>query len=107
MAPEASTRRSDAAVARRPDKTERVNLRVDPDTDVLLREAAALAHQTLSAFVLDAATKKAREALEQQRRLRLSAEEFHRVLDELERPAEINPDLQKLAERVQARSARD
>jgi uncharacterized protein (DUF1778 family) len=87
-------------------RSERVNLRVDPETDEVLRQAAAIEHKTLSAFVLDAAYERARHSVEQHRRLQLATEEFHRVLDELDKPAEINDRLHSLAERVIARSAR-
>lgn len=78
----------------------RVNFRVDPTVDEVLREAAEIEHKTLSAFVLDAAYEKAKRSVEESTRLKVSAMEFSRVLDELDKPTEVVEPLFKLAERV-------
>ncbi len=86
-------------------RSERINFRVDPEVDAYLRRAASLERKSLSAFVLDAACERARSVVEEQRRLDLSAAEFARVLDELDRPAEVVAPLLKLAERVAKNAA--
>lgn len=83
-------------VQRTEQRSERINLRVSPDVDRLLREAAAARHQSLTSFLLDAACAKAHEALDEARRLRLSADTFNRVLDELEVPGEVVAPLRDL-----------
>lgn len=45
-------------------RTERMNVRLDPDTNDLLRAAAARAGKTLTAFVLDAAREQARQVVD-------------------------------------------
>jgi uncharacterized protein (DUF1778 family) len=86
-------------------RSERINLRVDPEVDALLREAAALEHKSLSAFLLDAAREKAQRTLDTYRRIEVSAEEFDRLEAELERPAQVVQPLLRLAERVAERRA--
>jgi uncharacterized protein (DUF1778 family) len=86
-------------------RSERINLRVDPEVDALLREAAALEHKSLSAFLLDAAREKAERTLDAYRRIEVSAEEFDRIEAELERPAQVVEPLLRLAERVAERRA--
>ncbi len=81
-------------------RSDRINLRVEPEVDQYLRHAASLEHKTLSAFMLDAAWERARIVVEEQRRIQLSAGEFSRILDELDRPAEVVAPLLKLAERA-------
>ena len=90
----------------RPRRTERINVRVEPEVDALLREAAALEHKSLSAFLLDAARERAQRLVDSQRRIEVSGAEFSRLLDEIDRPAEVVPPLVALAERV-ARNARE
>lgn len=85
-------------------RSQRINLRVEPEVDEYLRHAASLAHKSLSAFMLDAACEHARNIVEEQRRIELSAAEFTRVLDELDRPAEVVEPMLKLVERAARRS---
>jgi uncharacterized protein (DUF1778 family) len=70
------------SVARR---SERINLRLEADADDILRAAANSQHQSLSAFILEAALDRAQQVLDSERRLVLQAEEFDRIMDELER----------------------
>ena len=86
-------------------RSERINVRVEPEVDAMLREAAGLEHKSLSAFLLDAACERARRTIEEHRRVEVSAAEFARVLDELDRPAQVVPPLLALAERVARTSA--
>ena len=81
-------------------RTARINLRVEPEADELLRYAASRQHKSLSAFLLDSALERAREVLEEDRQVVLQVEEFNRVLDELDRPAHVVGPLLRLAERV-------
>lgn len=84
-------------------RSERINLRVKPELDSFLRCAAEMEHKSLSAFMLDAAVERANQTVEENRRLVLSAAEFSRVLDELDRPAVVIEPLLKLADRVAMR----
>lgn len=86
-------------------RSERINIRVEPKVDQLLRRAACVQHKSLTAFMIDAAWERAEMVLADQRRLEVRAEEFDRVLDELDRPAEVVAPLLRMAERVARRSA--
>lgn len=84
-------------------RSARVNLRVEPGADELLRYAASRQHRSLSAFLLDSALDRARELLEEDRQVVLQVEELNRVLDDLDRPAHVVTPLLRLAERVASR----
>ena len=60
-------------------RSERISLRLDPEADEVLREAASLEHKTLSAFMLAAALEKAELAVDRHRRLILPAVEFNQL----------------------------
>jgi len=78
----------------------RINLRVDPEVDEFLRLAASIEHKTLSSFLLDAAWERARRTVDEQQRIILTQAEFARVLDDLDRPAEVVAPLLELAKRA-------
>lgn len=86
-------------------RTARINLRVDPEVDDVLRRAAAIERKSLSAFMLDAARSHAEQAVAKERTLQLREAEFARVLDELDRPARVVEPVLKLADRVAQRIA--
>jgi uncharacterized protein (DUF1778 family) len=58
-----------------PGRTARLNMRISPSALELLREAAELQQQDLSAFVLGAAMERARATLVEERVLRLTPHE--------------------------------
>lgn len=77
----------------------RLEVRTTEQQEGLLREAAALEHKTVSAFVLETATERARAVIAEQRDLVLSPEAFDRFYEELDRPAEAVPELVELFSR--------
>ena len=85
------------AVVRR---SQRINLRVESEADALLRAAARLERKSLSAFMLESAMERAHQVLEAQRRLELRAEEFDRIVDELDRPGRVVTPLLKVVARI-------
>lgn len=87
-------------VEERAKRSERISLRVEPEADLLLRCAASAQHKSLSAFMLESALERAHQVMDEERRLVLRAEEFDRVLEELDRPAQVVAPLLRLAERV-------
>ncbi len=87
-------------VEERAKRSERISLRVEPEADSLLRCAATAQHKSLSAFMLDSALERARQVIDEERRLVLQAAEFDRVLEELDRPAQVVASLLRLAEKV-------
>jgi uncharacterized protein (DUF1778 family) len=65
----------------------RLEVRVSPEQDALIRQAAELQDTTVTAFVLDSVTARANEVLEQHRNLVLSNAAFDRFIAELDKPA--------------------
>jgi uncharacterized protein (DUF1778 family) len=71
-------------------KDERLQIRVDPADKSLLESAAAAAHLSVSAFVVQAAAARAEEILAERSSIRLSPEAAVAFSEALERPAEVN-----------------
>jgi uncharacterized protein (DUF1778 family) len=69
-------------------KTSRVNLRMDPDDDALLRQAAELAGETLSEFIVESGRERAERLLADRTSFALSASEWEIFTAALDRPAE-------------------
>jgi len=88
---------SDPAV--RPSRRHRLEVRVTPEQDALIRQAADLEDSTVTAFVLDTVTSKARRVVRQHQDLLLSNEAFDRFIAELDKPAKPVPELVELFER--------
>jgi len=77
----------------------RIEVRVSPEQDALIRQAALIEDTSVTAFVLDAVTSKARKLVKQNHDLVLSNEAFDRFMAELDRPAEVVPELVALFNR--------
>lgn len=77
-------------------KTARVNLRVAPADDVLLRQAADLLGETLSEFLIESGRERAERLVADRTRFVLDDAAWTAFNDALERPAEIKPELREL-----------
>jgi uncharacterized protein (DUF1778 family) len=77
----------------------RLEVRVTAEQDALIRQAADLEDTTVTAFVLDTVTTRARKVIKQSQDLILSNEAFDRFIAELDKPAEPVPELVKLFRR--------
>lgn len=80
-------------------RTARIEVRAEPEREERIREAARLANQSVSSFVLDAATERAEEVLRATMTTTVPADffdELHRALGE---PPVPNPALQRTARR--------
>lgn len=82
-----------------PARRHRIEMRVTPEQDALIRQAADLDGTTVTAFVLDTVTAKARRLIKQNHDLVLSNEAFDHFIAELEKPAEVVPELVELFRR--------
>ena len=82
-----------------PTRRHRLEVRVTPEQDALIREAADLEDTTVTAFVLDTATNRARRVIRQHQEIVLSNEAFDRFIAELDKPAKPVPELVKLFKR--------
>jgi len=82
-----------------PSRRHRLEVRVTPEQDALIREAADLEDTTVTTFVLDTVTAKARRVLKAHQDLVQSNEAFDRFIAELDKPAKPVPELVELFER--------
>ena len=80
-------------------KRHRVEVRVNPQQDALIRQAADLENTTVTAFVLDSVTARAEQVVRRHRDLVLANEDFDRFIAELDKPAAPVPELAALFER--------
>lgn len=80
----------------RPAKRHRLEMRVTPEQEALIRHAAELEGTTVTGFVLATVTAQASSVIETQRDLVLSNEAFDRFFAELDRPATPVPELAEL-----------
>ena len=74
----------------------RLEVRVTPEQDALIRQAADLEDTTVTAFVLDTVTSRARRVIKDHGTIVLSNEAFDRFLIELDKPAKAVPELIEL-----------
>jgi uncharacterized protein (DUF1778 family) len=71
----------------------RLEVRVTPEQDALIRQAAGLKDTTVTAFVLDTVTSRAKRVVKQRQDLVLSNGAFDRFIAELDKPAKPVPEL--------------
>lgn len=71
----------------------RLEVRVTPEQDALVRQAADLEGITVTAFVLDTVTTRAKRVVKQHQDLVLSNDAFDRFIAELDKPAKPVPEL--------------
>lgn len=88
-----------------PSRRHRLEMRVTPEQDALIRQAADLQETTVTAFVLDTVTQRARKVVKASHDLVLSNEVFDQFLAELDKPAAAVPELVRLFQRHATTSA--
>jgi uncharacterized protein (DUF1778 family) len=76
----------------------RLEVRVTADQDALIRQAADIEDTSVTAFVLDTVTRRARKVLKDHDTVRLSNQAFDRFLAALDEPAKAVPELVELFE---------
>ena len=77
-------------------KRHRLEVRVSPEQDALIRQAAELEDTTVTAFVLGTATARAATVIERHRDLVLSDDAFDRFIGALDKPPAVVPELSEL-----------
>ena len=82
-------------MAVRQTKTERVQMRVDPEAKRMLERAAALENTTVSAFVVHNALKAADRLIQDRARIALSERDWNLFFDALVDPPEPNAALRQ------------
>jgi uncharacterized protein (DUF1778 family) len=78
-------------------KTRRIEMRTDPDSETRIAQAAALRHESVSAFVLGAAVREADVLLARADMTLMPAEQFDALFGALDTP-DPAPTLQRAAE---------
>lgn len=77
-------------------RSRRIDVRVTDAQDAVIREAAALAGETVTAFLLSAAEQRARDLLDERRHLVLSSKAFAALATSLDEPPREVPELVEL-----------
>jgi len=77
-------------------RSRRIDVRITDAEDAMIREAAALTGQTVTAFLLSAAQERARELLDERRHIVISDRAFERFVAELDEPGQPVPVLAEL-----------
>lgn len=78
-------------------KTERLNLRIMPQSKRLIEQAAALEHATPTDFILRTIVEKAEQVVAEQYHFSLDEENWEKLCQALDGPARDIPALRKLA----------
>ncbi len=79
-------------------KTERIEMRADPESSARIAQAAQLERVSVSVFILDAAIKAADHVLARHDVTVMPADQFDQLMDSLDAPDEA-PALERLAAR--------
>lgn len=82
-------------------KKQRIDLRLTDDDKSMIEEAAAISNQSVSQFMLNSASQRAAEVIEQHRRVILNEESWTRVMDALSNPPSPGEKLKRAAKRLQ------
>ena len=77
-------------------KTARVNLRIAPADDLLLRQAAELVGESLSEFLIQSGRERAERVVADRTRFVLDGASWTAFNDALDRPAEVKPGVREL-----------
>ncbi|MGL4428519.1 MAG: DUF1778 domain-containing protein [Silvania sp.] len=82
-------------------KKQRIDLRLTDEDKSMIEEAAAMSNQTITQFMVNSASERAAEVIEQHRRLILNEGSWNRIMDALDNPPEPNDRLKRAAKRLQ------
>ncbi|EED1574606.1 DUF1778 domain-containing protein [Escherichia coli] len=82
-------------------KKQRIDLRLTDDDKSMIEEAAAISNQSVSQFMLNSASQRAAEVIEQHRRVILNEESWTQVMDALSNPPSPGEKLKRAAKRLQ------
>jgi len=80
-------------------KSSRLNLRVAPADEELLRQAAELLDESVSEFLVESARERAERLVADRTAFALDEEQWSAFAEALDRPAEVTPALRELFER--------
>jgi uncharacterized protein (DUF1778 family) len=80
-------------------KTSRLNLRVNPADDALLRQASELAGESISEFLVESGRERAERLLADRTRFTIDAKQWRAFSAALDRPAQVKPSVRDLIRR--------
>jgi uncharacterized protein (DUF1778 family) len=81
-------------------KTSRLNLRVAPADDALLRQAAELLGETMSELLVESARERAERVVADRARFVLADRQWSAFCAAFDRPAEVKPELREIFGRL-------
>lgn len=81
-------------------KKQRIDLRLTDDDKSMIEEAAAITNQSVTQFMLNSASERAAEVIEQHRRVVLNEESWAKVMNALSNPPALNEKLKRAAKRL-------
>ncbi|MBC1184121.1 MULTISPECIES: type II toxin-antitoxin system TacA family antitoxin [Kluyvera] len=81
-------------------KKQRIDLRLNDDDKRIIEEAAAMSNQTITQFVVESASGRAAEIIEQHRRQVLNEASWNRVMDAIAQPVIPDERLQRAVKRL-------
>lgn len=80
-------------------RSRRLDLRVTPTEEAMIRQAAGHRRQSVTEFLIEAALGAAQRSVDDQRRIVLMNEVFDRLVDEMDEPGQVIPALAQLIKR--------
>ena len=81
-------------------KTERIGIRLTNEAKSVIEEAALLSNLTVTQFLINSATERATEVIEQHRRIVLCDDSWALVMDAINNSGEPNERMKRAAERL-------
>lgn len=82
-------------------KKQRIDLRLSDEDKSLIEEAAAMTNQTITQFMVNSASARAAEVIEQHRRLILNEASWNQVMDAICNPPSPDNRLKRAAKRLE------
>lgn len=82
-------------------KKQRIDLRLSDEDKSLIEEAAAMTNQTITQFMVNSASERAAEVIEQHRRLILNEASWNQVMDAISNPPSPDNRLKRAAKRLE------
>lgn len=82
-------------------KKQRIDLRLSDEDKSIIEEAAAMTNQTITQFMVNSASERAAQVIEQHRRLILNEESWNRVMDAISHSPSPDSRLKRAAKRLE------
>jgi uncharacterized protein (DUF1778 family) len=80
-------------------KTQRLNLRIEKEDEVLFKRAATVRRESLTQFLVESGRERAERLLADRTGFRVDSEAWQQLVAAMDRPAKAQPQLEKLFSR--------